>query len=648
MNNYPSPKINRRASLTCSIILIAIVGNVFAQPKIQKSVYERFFKIYDESTLKVYSTVEKQGLPKLSIKPDALPVERLFSTEFATTLSINENYKTGSGDQLGIYISGKIEREYHPTIQPDGRIYLPTIGYAKISGLKPELAKKAITILIEKRLTNIVVDIHIERPRFLQIQVVGEVYQPGIYTVPAGFDLLSLLHMAHGFLPTANIRNIEVVFADGRISSFDLNANLYQKKAIPPRLYADAKIVIKPQTEWFAIDGAVPIPGLYQFDERKKMRLMDGLQWAGTNKQIMEDQSIFINRLKNDAREFLHISGSKLNETEIQSGDIITLVPMQRADKIYIHIEGEVRNPGTFLWAQGMHLSDGLRMAGGLTGRADSLKGNLTFVNFKSDDIYLDINPGAALKNPRLEFDPLLVGETSIFIRKNNLWADEEFVTVRGEVIHGGQFSIEKNKTRLHEIINRAGGITKFAQKDGIRILRDLPNLFSRQDAQRFDQVSPLQISKQEYSQLLLANDLRKLENFTFDDASLFNSVAVDENPLLKKGDIIFVPEMTDLIYVAGRVGRPGAVSFRQKQQCAYYIEKAGGFIWDADKSNTKIIRMTGAIVNQDKVKKLAPGDIIWVPTKRGKGFWASFREMATVASQLATIFFIIDRTRKE
>ena len=76
-----------------------------------------------------------------------------------------------------------------------------------------------------------------------------------------------------------------------------------------------------------------------------------------------------------------------------------------------------------------------------------------------------------------------------------------------------------------------------------------------------------------------------------------------------------------------------------------YYIEQAGGVTWDARRGRTKVIKSTGEIMDDEDVKELAPGDIIWIPRKPDRDYWKIFRDTMLVMGQLATIYLVIQNS---
>ena len=119
------------------------------------------------------------------------------------------------------------------------------------------------------------------------------------------------------------------------------------------------------------------------------------------------------------------------------------------------------------------------------------------------------------------------------------------------------------------------------------------------------------------------------------------------EDVLLKDGDVIHVPKRPNVVYVSGRVSNSGGILFKSDAAAKYYIQKAGGFTWDADKRRAKVIKVNGEIRSMEDIKSLEAGDRIWVPRKKEMNYWQIFRDFVMVMGQLATVYLVI-RTATE
>jgi protein involved in polysaccharide export with SLBB domain len=79
---------------------------------------------------------------------------------------------------------------------------------------------------------------------------------------------------------------------------------------------------------------------------------------------------------------------------------------------------------------------------------------------------------------------------------------------------------------------------------------------------------------------------------------------------LLEDGDVLRVPERSNLIMVSGEVLFPSALVFERGADLDTYVERAGGFTQGADLARVVIMRQDGSVVQASEAR-LQPGDEI-------------------------------------
>ena len=113
----------------------------------------------------------------------------LFSSPVSTfapvdNVPVSKDYLVGPGDELKVLIWGRVTDSIDQVVQRDGSFLIPEVGPLQVAGLTFEQAKK----LIEDRLGQISgVHSHVTmgQLRTMQVFLLGEVAQPGAYTISA-------------------------------------------------------------------------------------------------------------------------------------------------------------------------------------------------------------------------------------------------------------------------------------------------------------------------------------------------------------------------------------------------------------------------------------------------------------------------------
>lgn len=137
-----------------------------------------------------------------------------FDTIQTTFMPINEpnldaSYILDFGDVLQVQIIGQKDSiDLYPILR-DGSIYLEDIGKITLSGLSLGEA----TSYIKKKIGNAFIGteafISLESIRDINVLIVGNAYNPGIYTVNGNSNMLHALMVAGGINDMGSYRNID-------------------------------------------------------------------------------------------------------------------------------------------------------------------------------------------------------------------------------------------------------------------------------------------------------------------------------------------------------------------------------------------------------------------------------------------------------
>ncbi len=120
----------------------------------------------------------------------------------------------------------------------------------------------------------------------------------------------------------------------------------------------------------------------------------------------------------------------------------------------------------------------------------------------------------------------------------------------------------------------------------------------------------------------------------------------------LQDADSIYVPPYVATVSVQGQVGSPGLVPYVGGKGLGFYIEQAGGFAQDADKSRTRVRYANGDVAVRGSkflffggyVPNPDPGAEITVPLNIPKPITLSGRDIAAIVASLATVLIVATR----
>ncbi|MEF1282503.1 SLBB domain-containing protein [Vibrio sp. M250220] len=278
--------------------------------------------------------------------------------------------------------------------------------------------------------------------------------------------------------------------------------------------------------------------------------------------------------------------------------------------QILVSVQGYVKSPGEYTLPKSADIQMALHAAGGLRAGAQL---NDLFIKRGNDKITFNYKNFLDTGNSSLlpELDSL----DTIFVPASPLVGniEQEFdatklanagdsadgrtaIKVFGEVNAPGSFGYKAN-TDLVDIIMRAGGVTRYASVEQIRVISDnTPKLFNLK--------------------------------------SYLDSGDVSLLPTLTPGTTIFVPKQEEeiksganVVYIMGEVASPGAYEGKKNASFMDILANAGGPTRYAESRQIRVIKANGTVVKFDLTAfteglsgrnppKISAGDAIFVPEK--------------------------------
>ncbi len=299
-----------------------------------------------------------------------------------------------------------------------------------------------------------------------------------------------------------------------------------------------------------------------------------------------------------------------------------------------ISVTGGVCSPGEYNYMTDDTLITVIKAAGGLSRGVDSSKilvyrfmDNIDLLN----SFELSFFDSSVYNFPIQRDDRILVCNIPNY-RKHRQ------VKIEGEVRFPGKYPIQKDKTKLAEIIAMAGGLTEDAYLKASKIIRNRLTKFDDREFLRLknlplENLTPLEKSylktKMTEENGIVSIDFEELMN---NGSDLYNIILRDE-------DSIIVYRKNLSIKVTGAVISPGLVSFKDGSEVEYYINNAGGYNEEARKRSVTIIKGgSGIWLKPHETKKLEAGDAIWVPEKPYINRFQLTKDILLIVSSVATV----------
>jgi len=518
-------------------------------------------------------------------------------------------------------------------------------------------------------------DVLMVPPYHNRVELRGEIKRPAIFELKTGETFEDLLRYAGGFTEEAYRERIKVVrntATEKRIEDL-LAGQMGQFEPQSGDKYAVGRILDR-YANRVTIDGAVFRPGVYE--------LSSGLTLSMLIKKaegVEEDAFLsrgYILRLQDDlqteqiAFDVAAILAGTVPDIALKREDVVHISSIfDLKEEFSVRIDGEVRNPGIFDFAEGMTLEDLIMQAGGLRESASTKRievsrrvknADALSVSAQTSEIFqIDINR-ALDEEINFELKPFDI----VVVRTGVGYETQKTVQIEGEVLYPGRYTITKKDERISDLVKRAGGFTPFAYIEGASLKRAGRSTKKMAETERERSEKALR-QQDEYERMLAlrylqqdannVNELHISQNFNNDFVGI-NLERIIERPgrrgdlILEDGDIIRVPKELQTVKVSGEELAPSTAIYAPNKGFKQYINQAGGFSQRALRKNTYIIYANGSIKSTNRFlifnnyPPVKPGAEIFVPRapdriRMGPQQWLGFSTgLASLVAIIVTI----------
>jgi protein involved in polysaccharide export with SLBB domain len=182
-----------------------------------------------------------------------------------TNVPVPSDYIVGPGDELDVQLYGNQNRFLRLIVTRDGRISFPELGPINVSGQLFTSVKSTIESRVERQLIGVHASVSMGDTRSIRVFVLGEVRQPGTYTVSGLGTITSALYAAGGVKRIGSLRRIELKRQGALVRRLDLYDMLIRGDTTDDaKLLQGDVIFIPPVGPTVSIEGQVRRPAIYE------------------------------------------------------------------------------------------------------------------------------------------------------------------------------------------------------------------------------------------------------------------------------------------------------------------------------------------------------------------------------------------------
>ena len=387
--------------------------------------------------------------------------------ESAIDVKPPDNYVLGPGDEISVNIWGYSAYNQVFTIAKEGFIQPRFVGRVYVKGLTVADARKLLANKFEKiyDLDNSQFDITINYSRVILVNVVGEVLNPGAYTVPAINSAFNILAHVGGPSNIGSIRNVQIKRDGVIVDRFDLYRYLFFPEKQQDIFMQHNDYLFVPLAQKIVkITGDVKRPGRYEMLDKETFK--DLLVYAAGYTPTSYTRSVQVKRYADNQVYIFDVDLDSLHHVDgvlpLMNGDEVRIRKIPVEVNNYLEIEGPVALPGLYEFRENMKVSDLVIEAGGFkvdiyqeVGYVSRTKSDFTKTTLKLDLAAILANPGGAE-------DIILKKRDKIEFFSSTYFYDSYGVSIHGAVRAPRSFNLQKDMS-VRDLIMMAGGLEQFA-----------------------------------------------------------------------------------------------------------------------------------------------------------------------------------------
>lgn len=442
-----------------------LTGTAKAEARLREQVQEDNSTMLDEKP-------QAQEVPQ----QDAVFGRNIFNTRNLTfepnvNIATPPNYRLGPGDEVVIDIWGASQNTIRQQISPDGTINLEQLGPVFLSGMSIERAQQYLTGELRKIYSDQSNQIRVTlgNTRTIQINVMGEVVQPGTYALSAFSTVFHALYRAGGVSGIGSLRNVKVSRGGQIVATVDVYQFIMQGKTRDDIRLEEGDVIIVPAYDALVqITGNVKRPMRYEMKKGETLSTL--LKYAGGFTSDAYTKSLRIVRQNGKEYQVNTVDDTDYSVCKMHDGDVVTAEAILDRFTNKLEVRGAVYRPGIY------ELGGKLNTVRELVNKADGLMADA----FTGRAVLYRERENKTREVKQIDIRAIMEGtQPDIPLQKNDVLyipsihdlEDLGNVQIFGEVTHPGDYPYADNMT-LEDLVITAGGLRESASVVRVDVAR--------------------------------------------------------------------------------------------------------------------------------------------------------------------------------
>ena len=403
-----------------------------------------------------------------------------------------EDYVLGPGDEIVIDIWGASEASITSKISPEGHVIIPQVGRVILSGLTVKEASGKLKSSLGKIYSSLrsggsSMSLSLGNVRTIQVNVLGEVNNPGTYRLSSFTTLFNALYSAGGVTEVGSLRNVRVVRGGDTFAEVDVYQYLFDGKLDLNVPLKEGDVIIVPAySALVQIEGAVKRPMRYEVKDGEAVGKL--IEYAGgfTGKAWREE--VGVERMDGQNGSFHTVKSSDFGSFGLKDGDVVN-VGSSEAEVFTnrVEVSGSVYRPGKYELGKDIAtVGQLIRYAGGVL--EDAFLSRAQIIREKADrSLELVPVPLGAILDGNVQDILLQRGDVLVVSNANDIDPKGD-ITITGYVANPGKYQYAEHIT-VEDLILLAGGLSEGASDAKVDIARRVGNSSSTEASDTLAQV---------------------------------------------------------------------------------------------------------------------------------------------------------------
>lgn len=401
---------------------------------------------------------------------------RNLTFEPSVNLATPPNYRLGPGDEVIIDIWGTSQNTIRQQISPDGTINIEKIGPVNLSGMTVSEANEYLKRVLGKTYSGLdapdgtlEIRLTLGNARTIQINVMGEVVQPGTYALSSFSTVFHALYRAGGVNQIGSLRNVQVTRNGKTVAKVDVYDFIMKGKTQDDIRLQEGDVIIVPAYEALVqISGNVKRP--MKFEMKKNETLATLINYAGGFSADAYTRSLRVVRQNGEEYEINTVKEIDYSAYPMRNGDVVTAEAILNRFTNKLEVRGAVYRPGIY------QLNGEINTVRALVNEAKGLMGdaftNRAVLQREREDLtteIISVNVRSIMAGTSPDI-PLQKNDI-LYIPSIHDLEDRGDVAIFGEVAKPDSYSYSDNMT-LEDLIIRAGGLRESASTVRVDVSR--------------------------------------------------------------------------------------------------------------------------------------------------------------------------------